>query len=66
MATEKVHVQMRMGKARKTGMGYVAWGKAAQEICETICVRDAAFAKLGKPYAIKVTIEEAGLPVEIR
>ena len=65
MAQKKVQVQMRMRAKNKCSMRYVAWGQAAEEVCTVFCLQDAAFNELGKPYAIMVTIEETGLPVEV-
>ena len=57
MAEKSVQVQMRMDRENKTCIRFAAQGQAADEVCRSIFVQNAALEKLGDPELITVTIE---------
>ena len=62
MATSRVQAQMRKDKKCRSSMRYAADGKAALEVSRTLYVQDPAFAKLGRPDVITITIEAVRMP----
>lgn len=57
MATNRVQVQMWVKKINKCSVWFTARGRSGLEECVGVSIKDQAFEKLGRPDAIKVTIE---------